>query len=123
MPSWTMNCPNPRCKAALQMKTAPPPGTPMRCPRCDTTFTVEEELPVVEVVAPPAIGLAPEPEPRCPSCQAVLEPKAVLCVACGYDLRIGKKLEGPKKPSRKRSRKSGGGALTEDDLPELVEEA
>ncbi len=124
MSSWTMNCPNPRCKAALQMKAAPPPGTPMRCPRCDTTFVAEEELPVVEVVAPPAaIGLAPEPQPRCPSCQAELEPKAVLCVACGYDLRTGKKLEGPKTTPKKRSGKSGRGGLTEEDLPELVEEA
>jgi hypothetical protein len=123
MSSWTMNCPNPRCKASLQMKAAPPPGTKMRCPRCDTTFEAEEELPVVEVVDRAPIGLAAEPEARCPSCQAVLGAKAVLCVACGYDLRTGKKVEGPKKAPRKGSRKSGGGGLSEEELPELVEEA
>jgi hypothetical protein len=123
MKSWTTICPNPGCKASLTMKQAPPPGTTMRCPRCDTTFAAQEEMPEVEVVSPPgAIGLVPEEKRCCPSCQGELAPNAVLCVACGYDLRTGKKLGGPKKSS-KPSRKSRGGALTEEELPELIEEA
>ncbi len=33
-------------------------------------------------------SLAPAESPRCPSCQKTLAPRAVLCVNCGYDLRL-----------------------------------
>ncbi|HWE04739.1 MAG TPA: hypothetical protein VG326_20195 [Tepidisphaeraceae bacterium] len=38
---------------------------------------------------------APQDAPaRCPSCQAALAPNAVLCTACGFDLRRGVKIAG-----------------------------
>ena len=53
---------------AASVKTGPAPATPPLPPR------------------PVAGGTA------CPSCKASLAPGAVLCVACGYNLKTGKKL-------------------------------
>jgi hypothetical protein len=42
---------------------------------------------------PVAAVKAPSLPPRsCPSCRASCDPKAVLCVSCGYDFRSGKNL-------------------------------
>ncbi len=38
-------------------------------------------------------------ENRCPNCGAELPPEAVLCVACGYDLREGRRLETVREPA------------------------
>ncbi len=43
----------------------------------------------------------PEPSPaeqRCPNCGAELPSGAVLCVACGYDLKEGRRLETVREP-------------------------
>jgi hypothetical protein len=37
-------------------------------------------------------------ESRCPGCGAELPPGAVLCVACGYDLKEGRQLETVREP-------------------------
>src|SRR5262249_25595036 len=70
------------------------------------------------------LALAPEPERRCPECQAVLAPNAVLCVTCGFDLRTGKKLDGPKKEKakRKRAARPRGEPVTEADVPVILED-
>lgn len=39
-------------------------------------------------------------ESKCPSCGAVLQPEAVLCIQCGYDLRSGKKVNEEAAPKR-----------------------
>jgi hypothetical protein len=94
----------------------------VRCPRCGTTFAP------AAVPAPLAdagiLELAPEPERRCPECQAVLAPNAVLCVNCGLDLRTGKKLERPKKEKakRKRAARPRGEPVTEADIPIILED-
>jgi hypothetical protein len=119
MSARTVTCPNPDCKASLKLGP-PPAGGKVRCPRCDKIFAVPVEAAAAE---PAVLGLVPEAESRCPSCQAVLAPAAVLCVACGFNLRTGKKLEGPKKSAKKRSARGEGGPLTRDDLPELLEES
>jgi DNA-directed RNA polymerase subunit RPC12/RpoP len=50
------------------------------------------------VKPPPVAAKAPASfqtaESACPSCRAPLAPKAVLCVACGFDLRKGAKIAG-----------------------------
>src|SRR5947209_1167831 len=102
MSTQNITCPNAECRTTLQMTAPPAPGVRVRCPRCGTTFEP------AAVAAPPAaadsLALAPEPERRCPECQAVLAANAVLCVGCGLDLRTGKKLEGPKKEKARRKR-------------------
>jgi hypothetical protein len=114
-----MTCPNPACQASLKREA--PAGTKLRCPRCNTMFVVPPEpAPAAEAGT---IGLVPETESSCPECKAVLPPRAVLCVNCGFDLRTGKKLEAPKKSPKKRSRRTEREALTEANLPELLEEA
>lgn len=66
---------------------------------------------------------APEPSPAlmeqpipastgktCPSCGANLQPAAVLCIRCGFDLRTAKKLTGAK-PSRRGRNMFVGGSM------------
>jgi hypothetical protein len=68
-------------------------GRSLTCPKCQKPF----------VVKPPSVGVA---QPRqaqpvaakradassCPECGATLAASAVLCVGCGYHLKLGKKL-------------------------------
>lgn len=56
---------------------------------------------VAQAQSSPALDHAPEtaPGPTCPSCGAPLATQAVLCVACGYDLRTGLRLAGTVAPS------------------------
>jgi predicted Zn finger-like uncharacterized protein len=119
MATQTITCPNPECRTALQLAAAPVPGAKVRCPRCGTTF---EPAAVAAPPAPDTLALAPEPERRCPECQAVLAPNAVLCVNCGFDLRTGKKLEGPKKEKTRRPRaaRRKGEPITEADIPAIL---
>jgi hypothetical protein len=120
MSTDSITCPNAACRATLKLAAPPAPGAKVRCPRCGTTFEPAAGA------APPAdagiLAMAPEPERRCPECQAVLAANAVLCVGCGFDLRTGKKLAGPKKEKarRKRAARPKGGAMTEADLPEIL---
>jgi hypothetical protein len=48
----------------------------------------------------PSLGepLPPLPTLHCPGCGAELPPGAVLCVACGYDLKEGRQLETVREP-------------------------
>jgi hypothetical protein len=122
MSTQTITCPNAECRATLQLAAPSAPGAKVRCPRCGTTFEP------AAVAAPPAdagiLELAPEPERRCPECQAVLAPDVVLCVNCGLNLRTGKKLEGPKKEKakRKRAARPRGEPVTEADIPIILED-
>src|SRR5262245_14756652 len=116
MAEQTVTCPNPECRAALALDRPLPPGSKLRCPRCGTEFKPP-------AAAADVIPLAPEAPRQCPSCQEPLAPEAVLCVACGFDLRTGRKLERAKKAKRKRAARSGEGPLTEGDLHDLLAEA
>src|SRR5262245_52825873 len=102
MSGQTVTCPNPQCRASLRLAQPLPPGKKVRCSRCGQDFEPPAAAPPTPADAG-AISLAPEPETPCPSCGAVLPPRAVLCVNCGFNLRTGQKLEGPKK-SRKKAR-------------------
>src|SRR4051812_34553036 len=104
MPPVTVTCTNPECRASLKLPDAPPAGKKVRCPRCQTAF-VPAGPPAPPAKAAPlgeaeAIGLAPEAERSCPSCQAAMAPNAVLCIACGFDLRTGEKRETVKKTKK-----------------------
>jgi hypothetical protein len=90
-------------------------GKRTKCPQCAAVSTVPGEPDVLPVAveqtaiqdAPPGGGTVRVPmsagegealgvadlSPTCPSCRKVLERGAVLCVACGHDLRTGKQIE------------------------------
>lgn len=119
MPPVTVTCTNPECRASLKLPDAPPPGKKLRCPRCQTAFVPPAKAaPLGET---DAIRLAPEAERSCPSCQAAMAPNAVLCIACGFDLRTGEKRETVKK-TKKKSGRSKDEPVTEENLPGLLDE-
>jgi hypothetical protein len=105
MSGQIVTCPNPECRASLRLAQPLPPGRKVRCSRCGKDFEPPAAAPAADAGA---IALAPESEIPCPSCGATLPPKAVLCVNCGFNLRTGQKLEGPKKSSRKKSSRARG---------------
>src|SRR5262245_33122191 len=119
MSTQTITCPNAQCRTTLQLAAPPAPGARVRCPRCGTTFAPAAAAPPAETGI---LALAPEPERRCPDCQALLAPDAVLCVNCGLNLRTGQKLKGPKKKKAKRKRvaRPKGAPVTEADIPVIL---
>jgi hypothetical protein len=103
----------PSCSRRLQLPEVHR-GKRTKCPGCGAVSVApgppEAEPVAVEPAArragpsagrvPPAGDAAgsddtiavPEVGPTCPGCRKVLPPGAVLCVACGHDLRTGKQL-------------------------------
>lgn len=69
------------CGSNLKVKDALA-GKKVKCPKCG------------EGVLVPAGDEGPS---ECPSCQEPLAEDAVVCIACGYDLRTGKKVQAAKK--------------------------
>ncbi len=69
-------------------------GKKVRCPKCHAIFVMPAAPGAAQRQSAPALALAPETAhgPTCPSCGAPLAPQAILCVACGYDLRTGLRL-------------------------------
>jgi DNA-directed RNA polymerase subunit RPC12/RpoP len=82
VPDIRFNCAG--CGQALE---APPEmsGETVECPSCGRAISV------------PAAGAASASPPGaggvCPACAARMDPGAVLCLACGYHLKLGRKLE------------------------------
>lgn len=66
-------------------------GKKARCPGCKEVLTVPH-APAPEAAAA-AVAAPTAKASTCPSCSGSLPDGAVFCVACGYDLRSGKKLE------------------------------
>src|SRR5436190_4231237 len=58
-------------------------GLTVNCPSCQTAMVVpgEPEAP------PPSAG------PTCPGCAAPMQLDAIICTACGFNLRTGKKIQ------------------------------
>lgn len=54
-------------------------GKRVKCPECGGVLTI----PPVDSAALPRL---------CPSCAQPLDSKAILCVSCGYDTRVGRKI-------------------------------
>ena len=95
-------------------------GKAVKCPKCSQPLRIPSaETPAVPAAKPTpsapkkAPASAPTPAPsdpgigsildefgiqgsatgiRCPSCQADMQPGAILCVACGYNTQTNKKL-------------------------------
>lgn len=77
-----------------------------RCPKCG--LWIVEQAPVQTTRGDSPRQAAPSPAPAsqsiprpprrppkpCPSCGALLSPSAMLCVACGYNLQTGQRVQG-----------------------------
>ena len=73
-------------------------GRSTKCGKCGQMVLVK-----APPVAKPLVN-------KCPACAAEMAPNAVLCVACGHDLRTGKKLDveaAPRGPALDRADNSG----------------
>lgn len=76
-------------------------GESLACPSCDAPITIPDS-PAPESDAAPIFPNLPnlegnEPytetaENVCPDCGAALRPDVVLCVQCGFHLKLGKKI-------------------------------
>lgn len=71
-----------------------------RCPQCSYQLTVKEEHAGRKGKCPKCGQVVTVPTPRkssespaCPSCGAAMPTDAVVCIGCGFDRRIGKKVE------------------------------
>jgi ribosomal protein L40E len=76
-------------------------GRTVACPKCKQPLTI----PAPQAAAPAAphanadlfdgLGMKARDTnvPRCPGCNADLPPNAVLCVKCGYNLKLGKRMQ------------------------------
>jgi uncharacterized Zn finger protein (UPF0148 family) len=58
------------------------------------------------------VGLKAVAGPRCPQCSTPLNPNAVLCVTCGFNIQTGEKLT----EAKVQSRGEGGHAAVSDSL-------
>jgi DNA-directed RNA polymerase subunit M/transcription elongation factor TFIIS len=76
-------------------------GESLACPSCDAPITIPElsdpepdelaifpNLPDVEINEP----YTETAENVCPECGATLQPDVVLCIQCGFHLKLGKKI-------------------------------
>jgi ribosomal protein L40E len=66
-------------------------GMEVNCPNCNVRLTIPAATSALKEVVRPHL---------CPSCGAVLAPDAVVCIQCGYDFLIGKRLVAPTEPAR-----------------------
>jgi ribosomal protein L40E len=75
----TLNIQCPSCQSNLVVEADPGEwaGQTIECPDCHAAIAI------------PSAGGTPS---QCPSCNADLAEDAVVCVACGYDLRTGQKI-------------------------------
>lgn len=80
MSDISFNCPS--CDQALE---APDEyaGQVIQCPSCETE---------IEVPAPAVPAVAADGTP-CPSCGKNIPKGGVLCVGCGYHIKLGKKID------------------------------
>ncbi|NQT94221.1 MAG: hypothetical protein HQ559_15785 [Lentisphaerae bacterium] len=79
------------CSGCGQTLEAPPEmaGDLVVCPACEA----EIRVPAAENVDQPAAGVASgDAGGACPECGVGMDPDAVLCVQCGYHLKLGKKI-------------------------------
>lgn len=87
MSEISFNCP--KCQQPLE---APQEyaNQDIECPACQQLITVPGpepvQAPVPEPVQEKAVGK------KCPECGAALEEGVVLCMKCGFHLKLGKKI-------------------------------
>lgn len=82
-------------------------GRTVQCPKCKSPLAI----PAPQAAATPLSGPAQQPfaagpsifddagmrtftpgKPLCPECQAEMQPGAILCVKCGYNIQLGRKM-------------------------------
>jgi hypothetical protein len=79
-------------------------GRTVACPKCKQPLTIPAAAAKAPAPAPVAhanaelfddLGLQArdESQPRCPGCSANMPPNAVLCVKCGYNVKLGKRMQ------------------------------
>lgn len=105
----------PQCTRRLRVGDVPP-GTYIQCPQCQAVFPIPDSVPgsgsgTVREVPPAAADPVTDTVDEghvglegllCPNCNATLPREAVLCVACGLDLRTGEKLRTERKRRKGR---------------------
>ena len=109
-----------KCKCGTVMTvSAKPPGSERRQaasdePDLDALYDLAEEGKAV------AKSEAAQPSLRCPSCKNELEPGAVVCASCGFNLKTGSKAA-PKKAAAgagmSAGRAPGGAAVATMGAP------
>jgi len=86
MPDFEFSCPS--CGQVLE---APEDmgGEVVECPGCQQQISVPDprKKATEDSAADPDVGN------QCPNCGADLEKDAVLCVSCGYHLKLGKVID------------------------------
>jgi hypothetical protein len=95
----------PKCGTVLQIPVpqtrkpagaAPPAGPPTKGTGSPAATTTAPGAPSLADLLEEA-GIKPVVEdtrPRCPNCKQPMEPDAVLCVNCGFNVQTGRQLEG-----------------------------
>ena len=89
-------------------------GKHAQCPGCDQTITIPQLPDTFEHDPQPANA---SQTIHCPACKTPLQPKAVICLECGYDLRTGKQLTTKIQPAEKNN-----AADQDDQLDQLEQE-
>src|SRR5260221_13221572 len=85
MVAMSLSCTCPSCARTMQVSETEM-GTRIKCPQCSATIQVPVSAPEGGESEGYALG------PTCPKCKRDLEKGAVLCIACGFNLKTGKKL-------------------------------
>ena len=88
MSDISFNCP--KCQQSLE---APQEyaNQDIECPACQQQITVPGPGPVQAPVSKP-VPQQPAAGKKCPECGAALEEGVVLCMQCGFHLKLGKKI-------------------------------
>ncbi len=107
-------------------------GRTVACPKCKQPLTIAAPQAAQPVAAAPhanadlfdGIGLKARDTnlARCPGCAADLIPNAVICVKCGYNLKLGKQMQ-TIKMSGDAGLATGGGGHGADATAQLMNRA
>lgn len=123
-----------KCKCGEKFAAKPElKGKTVRCPGCQNPVKIggSRQVAVAKKKAAPApsltddvfdelgIGSADGPERKCPECKAVMSEEAILCIECGYNENLGRKMT-VKRPVTQEDREkayeektlTGGGDVT-----------
>lgn len=84
------------CPSCNQTLEAPEDmaGQVVECPSCQQQMTIPGEVaPAEEEMAAAEVVEAPAPSgKKCPECDADMDEDSVLCMHCGFHLKLGKKI-------------------------------
>jgi len=69
-------------------------GKATKCPKCGAKVVVPHAVSPAPQASPPPPS-SPAPQSACPGCGAVMPSGAVICVHCGYNAKLGRRMEAP----------------------------